>query len=246
MCMCMCVCVCVCTRVCVHGFVLINPTLVLHTPGSTSAQQSDPCDNYTVLNATWRATTNHNVSVFRCDRHVQWQGWYLLAHQNYSVRMPESCVPTYSCGTAAPLWLNGSHPSPADGIVTRKVCASFDGFCCFHVSSPIPAIQVRACPGNYTVYKFVDPLYCYVAYCAGKSLHCVYRSLLLFGLLVCCNTLCTVSPIDHVVGMRLQVSSAERLNETAVEEQILKPLRELLRQRGVDISGIRLRKVYQK
>ncbi|KAL2101728.1 hypothetical protein ACEWY4_003489 [Coilia grayii] len=51
---------------------------------------------------------------------------------------------------------------------------------------------------------------------------------------------------DHVVGMRLQVSSAERLNETAVEERILKPLKELLRQRGVDVSGIRLRGFYQE
>ncbi|XP_063074523.1 uncharacterized protein LOC134465047 [Engraulis encrasicolus] len=50
---------------------------------------------------------------------------------------------------------------------------------------------------------------------------------------------------DHVVGMRLTVSSAERLNETAVEERILKPLRDLLRERGVDVSGIRLRSLYQ-
>ncbi|KAL2100636.1 hypothetical protein ACEWY4_002397 [Coilia grayii] len=51
---------------------------------------------------------------------------------------------------------------------------------------------------------------------------------------------------EHVVGVRLQVSSAERLNETAVEEQILKPLRHLLRQRGVDVSGIRLRRLVEK
>ncbi|KAL2100639.1 hypothetical protein ACEWY4_002400 [Coilia grayii] len=56
----------------------------------------------------------------------------------------------------------------------------------------------------------------------------------------------TFSCEQHVVGVHLQVSSAERLNETAVEEQILKPLRDLLRQRGVDVSGIRLRRLVEK
>src|SRR4029434_11199991 len=31
-------------------------------------------------------------------------------------------------------------------------------------------IQVKACPGNYTVYKLVDPLSCNLAYCTGKML----------------------------------------------------------------------------
>ncbi|KAL2100669.1 hypothetical protein ACEWY4_002430 [Coilia grayii] len=206
--------------------------LFLSTYQATSAQQSDPCYNYTVLNDTWRATTNTDQSVLRCDGTqvgsptVHWQGWYLLVHQDHSVRMPESCVPINRCSTHAPIWLNGSHPSPADGVVTRQMCGHWTNGCC-HFQPP--SIQVKACPGNYTVYEFVDPFHCYLAYCADFSSEGALPSV-----------------TKHVVGVRLQVSSAERLNETAVEEQILKPLRDLLRQRGVDVSGIRLRRLVEK
>ena len=154
-------CVCVCVRVCTY----LNPTLVLHTPQDTSAQESDPCHNYTVLNDTWRATTNQD-GLHRCDSDVQWQGWYRMFHQGASVLMPNVCVPYLRCGTHAPLWLNGSHPRPEDGIVTREVCGSYLGCCSYKP----PSIQVKACPGNYTVYKLVDPLNCNLAYCTGKML----------------------------------------------------------------------------
>ena len=41
-----------------------------------------------------------------------------------------------------------------------------------------------------------------------------------------CTTNCVLCfpIIEHVVGMHLLVSSAKHLNETAVEEQILKPV----------------------
>ncbi|KAL2100638.1 hypothetical protein ACEWY4_002399 [Coilia grayii] len=215
------------------SFCLPLVAMILSTYQATSAQQSDPCYNYTVLNDTWRSTTNTDQSVIRCDGTAleytaHWQGWYLLVHQDHSVRMPESCVPTNRCGTHGPIWMNGLHPSPADGVVTRQLCVHWDSSCC-NPSYPVPSIQIKACPGNYIVYKFVDTLYCRVAYCADFS-----------------SKGALPSPTKHVVGVRLQVSSAERLNETAVEEQILKPLRDLLRQRGVDVSGIRLRRLVEK
>ncbi|XP_063044988.1 sushi, nidogen and EGF-like domain-containing protein 1 [Engraulis encrasicolus] len=52
--------------------------------------------------------------------------------------------------------------------------------------------------------------------------------------------------LDYVVGMRLMMSSSLRLNETGIEDQILPQLREFLRQRGVNITGIRLRSFYEK
>src|SRR4029434_2389873 len=122
---------------------------------------------YTVLDDTRRHTTNQDRSVLRCDSDVQWQGWYRMFHQGASVLMPNVCVPNHRCGTAAPLWLNGPHPRPEDGIVTREVCITWVGNCCY---SKTPSIQVKACPGSYTVYKLVDPLYCNVAYCTGKML----------------------------------------------------------------------------
>ena len=148
---------------CVH----LNPTLVLPTLQDASPQQSDPCHIYTVLNDDWRVTTNLDTSVVRCDYHLQWQGWYRMFHQGASVRMPESCVPTFRCGTKGTLWLNGPHPRLEDGIVTRKVCGHWDGNCCYIKA---PSIQVKACPGNYTVYKLHNPGQCDWVYCTGKML----------------------------------------------------------------------------
>ena len=145
--------VCVCAS--------LNPIIVLHT----LKNESDPCDMYTVLNDTWRATSKDGSP--RCDSNVQWQGWYRMFHQGASVLMPNVCVPYLRCGTHAPLWLNGSHPRPEDGIVIRQVCGSYQSGCC---QFKPPSIQVKACPGNYTVYKLVAPHVCNLAYCTGKML----------------------------------------------------------------------------
>ncbi|XP_062388359.1 integrin alpha-M-like [Sardina pilchardus] len=50
---------------------------------------------------------------------------------------------------------------------------------------------------------------------------------------------------DVVVGMRLDVSSTKSLNETEIEEQILKPFEDQLRDKGITVAGIKLRRVYQ-
>ncbi|XP_009076575.1 PREDICTED: oncoprotein-induced transcript 3 protein [Acanthisitta chloris] len=70
--------------------------------------------------------------------------------------MPTFCIPENHCGTHAPIWLNGSHPRPADGIVPRQAWASF---------SWNPPIHVKACPGGYYVYHLTRPSVCFHAYC---------------------------------------------------------------------------------
>jgi len=82
--------------------------------------------------------------------------------------MPDTCVDEYSCGTDAPLWLNGGHPTVEDGVVTRGVCGHWSNNCCFFQSNPI---EVKACPEGYYVYKFVSPTTCSLAYCAGKYVY---------------------------------------------------------------------------
>lgn len=102
-----------------------------------------------------------------CDANVNWVGWYRLFLNGSSAQMPDICVPDQSCGTHAPLWLNGQHPTIDDGVVTRPVCGNWVNDCCFFKT---PSIQVKACPGNYYVYEFVNPVYvCSTAYCAGNS-----------------------------------------------------------------------------
>ncbi|XP_036420923.1 alpha-tectorin-like [Colossoma macropomum] len=149
----------------------VTPTPTYQSPPSTGVTTStvtvssstDPCYNYTVLDEPWRATNYSNSANVRCDQYVTWVGWYRLKYQGQNVRMPESCVNVLMCGTHAPLWINGIHPQLQDGVVTRQVCGSWSGNCCYFTSNPI---RVKACPGNYYIYEFVRPSACHLAYCA--------------------------------------------------------------------------------
>ncbi|CAB1344331.1 unnamed protein product, partial [Coregonus sp. 'balchen'] len=148
-----------------NGMMSLGVLLVLlffkHVTADSSA---DPCQHYTVLNDGWRATNNNvNVNGYHCDKYVNWQGWYRLFLGNTSVQMPERCVERYMCGTAFPMWLTDPHPQLSDGVVQRGVCGSFAGNCCMLRENPI---LVKACYGNYYVYKFVHPTACSLAYCA--------------------------------------------------------------------------------
>ncbi|XP_067285808.1 uncharacterized protein [Pseudorasbora parva] len=127
-----------------------------------SDEALDPCNHYSVLNQDWRAT-NYSTKNVVCDRGVQWKGWYRLFYRGKTIQMPERCVKKEMCGTHSPLWLVGGHPRIRDGVVTRKVCGNWKNNCCFFKSPPI---QVKACRGNYYVYKFVKPVACHLAYCA--------------------------------------------------------------------------------
>ena len=97
-----------------------------------------------------------------------------------NIRMPESCVNEYRCGTDIPLGLSGSHPQIGDGIVTRGVCINSLWNCWYYNYYYyyyyyynvycFMSIRVKACPGNYYVYEFVRPNFCNAAYCAGTLL----------------------------------------------------------------------------
>ncbi|XP_049331705.1 alpha-tectorin-like [Astyanax mexicanus] len=148
----------------VYEFVRPSSCSLAYCAEAISNPSTDPCDNYSILDEPWRATNSPNYWWgVHCDQYISWNGWYRLLHQGNSVRMPDSCVSENMCGTHAPLWLNGPHPRLEDGVVSRQVCGSWNGACCFFNSSPI---QVKACPGDYYVYEFVSPNGCSLAYCA--------------------------------------------------------------------------------
>ncbi|XP_063047393.1 pancreatic secretory granule membrane major glycoprotein GP2-like [Engraulis encrasicolus] len=136
---------------------------------TAQAEEPDPCDHYNVLNDTWRATTNTNWQESHCDKDVQFKGWYRLFYEGRSVRLPDSCVDKYRCGTTYPLWLASPHPKPEDGIVTMTVKETISHSCSsFPTREPI---RVKMCPGNYPVYELVDPnSECPYAYCADVSI----------------------------------------------------------------------------
>lgn len=139
----------------------------------------EPCEHYNALDETWRATNNlisldpyyyyYNYwwswGSARCDNDKYWSGWYRLMFQGNDIRVPESCVSPWGCGTRIPLWLNGAHPQKSEGVVTRLVCGSWTSSCCDYSVQ----VQVKACPGDYYVYEFVNPPVCPAAYCAGNG-----------------------------------------------------------------------------
>ncbi|KAJ8283523.1 hypothetical protein COCON_G00023730 [Conger conger] len=157
----------------------VNPSSVLFRCGAVMCaagqdcyavngvtQCRDPCTFNSRLNDPWRATNNTSQNPVRCDRSGNWQGWYRLFLGAASVQMPEKCVPMRRCGTHAPLWLPDGHPEPSHGIVLSRVCGHWSSGCCTFKSNPI---HIKACPGNYFVYKFVDPSACSLAYCADVN-----------------------------------------------------------------------------
>uniref|UniRef100_A0A8C5Q766 Uromodulin n=1 Tax=Leptobrachium leishanense TaxID=445787 RepID=A0A8C5Q766_9ANUR len=127
----------------------------------------DPCINSTTLLQTWRSTSYYAYYYYyyyygQCDSSLF--GWYQFKGSG-GVRMPEFCPSTYSCGTSSPMWLSGSHPQLADGIVNRTVCANWNGYCCYWSAN----VQIKACPGGYHVYKLSGTPACSLAYCTDPS-----------------------------------------------------------------------------
>ncbi|KAK7467890.1 hypothetical protein BaRGS_00036865, partial [Batillaria attramentaria] len=106
-----------------------------------------------------------------CDEDLK-PGWYRFNNETGG-KMPEHCVDKMSCGTVVPVWLNGTHPTVADGIVERKACAHFDSgnpqgsSCCRHTVQ----IGVKNC-GNFFVYQLHPTPSCPMAYCAGSKPPC--------------------------------------------------------------------------
>lgn len=140
---------------------------------NVNARCVDPCEYYTVLEDNWRST-NNTTDQTHCDRGITGQGWYRMFLDQSSAQIPESCVEENRCGTHAPLWMTGPHPTQPGEIVNRTVCGSWSNNCCYF---DLHTIQVKLCHGNYYVYKLVEPTGCLLSYCAGivpfeASLHC--------------------------------------------------------------------------
>lgn len=86
--------------------------------------------------------------------------------------MPTSCVPKNRCGTHAPGWLTGGHPTEEQGVVSRKVCFHWSSNCCLWSVN----IKVRNC-GEYYVYQLPKTPVCNLRYCAEKTGKCNYMML---------------------------------------------------------------------
>jgi len=106
----------------------------------------DGCTNYTVLGEADRAQGNVELFGKGSDFSLV-PGWYRF-HGAAGVQMPDKCVLRYRCGTKRPGWLNGSHPTVAEGVVTRQVCFTRFSNCCWKSNIS----KVKNC-SSYYVYE---------------------------------------------------------------------------------------------
>ncbi|XP_073252207.1 uncharacterized protein [Porites lutea] len=117
------------------------------------------CQNYGSLNSGDRKITYPNYQGY-CDSAIG-PGWFRF-EGSAGTRMPTSCPPTYRCNTYATGWLNGGHPTVADGQVSRTACFQWSGNCCLWSTN----IKVRNC-GSYYVYYLSGTAggHCNLRYC---------------------------------------------------------------------------------
>ncbi|XP_078382514.1 uncharacterized protein LOC144665201 isoform X1 [Oculina patagonica] len=116
------------------------------------------CQNYQNLTSADRKITYSNSTNSLCDSELG-PGWFRF-QGSASTRMPTSCPPESKCGTDATGWLNGGHPTVADGKATRQVCFHWISNCCWSSTN----IQVRNC-GPFYVYYFNGTPGCQYRYC---------------------------------------------------------------------------------
>ena len=119
------------------------------------------CLNYQYLNDPSRArgyeSQQCNMWQFLGNQMVQTQWFsgewdaYFLCDKN-------------RCGTHAPGWLSGAHPTVAQGIKSVKVCFHWNDNCCMWSTN----IRVRNCDGYY-VYEFKKPPVCRLRYCGNSG-----------------------------------------------------------------------------
>ena len=100
-----------------------------------------------------------------CDNGLP-EAWYRF-EGDAGTRMPTTYVDRRKCGTNFPGWLNGTHPTVADGEVIREVCFSIM-FSDYHDCIGHKLIKVKNC-SSYYVYKLGGTPGCDLRYCGTDS-----------------------------------------------------------------------------
>ena len=131
---------------------------------TTSFVVFDACKHYEVLSDRQRAAGVHRGNTLKCDqRDLATPKWYRFTGAT-GTQMPTSCVPKHYCGTHAPGWLSGSHPTRVGQVVNGKVCFHWNNKCCNWYAN----IQIKRCNAFY-VYKLTKTPVCWLRYCGNAG-----------------------------------------------------------------------------
>ena len=107
-----------------------------------------------------RGMINNQNKPAQCDKTLA-PGWYRFLGDAGN-EMPTSCVNKNHCGTHAPGWMKGTHPTVTAGATTVRVCFHWAQDCCRWSVN----IRVRNCSGYY-VYELKKPPACLLRYCGN-------------------------------------------------------------------------------
>ena len=117
------------------------------------------CNQHKILNDSDRRSDVGRGK--KCDRNLT-EDWYRFS-AGAGTSIPTHCPPKLRCGTDPPGWMDGAHLTVDEGVVSRKVCFSGYGKCCYLNIM----ISVRNC-SSFFVYRLKPVQYCNSRYC-GKS-----------------------------------------------------------------------------
>jgi hypothetical protein len=134
---------------------------------SDSAPNSCRGIQYRKINDPRRSTgyVSNDTKKYLCDRSLlEDRVWYRFESEAGD-ELPTTKPKDGTCGTYAPIWMNGSHPTISDGTVARKACANVPNAHPFGCAYSY-VIHVRNCSGYY-IYQLKPPQHCILAYCAG-------------------------------------------------------------------------------
>ena len=122
--------------------------------------------HHRVLHDTWRKVSSKvrnfgfHRDIKQPERNFQ-PGWQTFAH-SIGGQMPQTCPSTFHCGTRAPGWLNGTHPTALGETSKETVCFHWDNNCCKWQTT----VEITNCGGVY-VYNLPNiPCDCSLAYCS--------------------------------------------------------------------------------
>ncbi|XP_041038352.1 uromodulin-like [Carcharodon carcharias] len=131
----------------------------------TDSGLTDPCVDHTILDQVWRSV-NCIWPVcswqWKCDANLQ-EGWYRFKSSG-GWKIPDSVVPELHCSTYSPGWLQGSHPTLGQGVVTRTVCFTS----LWNPCNWTREIKVKNC-SRYFVYELKPAPGCSAAYCTDPG-----------------------------------------------------------------------------
>ncbi|XP_072423510.1 pancreatic secretory granule membrane major glycoprotein GP2-like [Chiloscyllium punctatum] len=125
---------------------------------------TDPCVFHNVLVQPWRSlncSETECTGKAECDVHLK-HGWYRFKSSG-GWKMAEVVVPPNRCSTRGTAWLQGSHPTMADGEVTRRVCINWERNQCYWIHE----IKIKNC-SSFFVYE-LKALHQCAAYCTDPN-----------------------------------------------------------------------------